>query len=479
MFSIPIIIVFLFLRVYQIQDSLWFFNDIGRDLFVIWQWFESNKPPLLGPQTSALPFNQSAVYFYLLAPIHWLTGQSPFSSVITLLIFYLTLFILGIKAYRSDKVMSYAYYAAAWLLVIHPQVIEQNRFVWNPSFLPPLIIAAFLSWDSLGKYSTWKIRWLFSLSLGLAVALSYSTAPLLFALAILTIWRYRARLRFIGIFISMAVGIGFWQIPTILFELRHNFFLTKLLINGEKLSQGDTSIATKAQQALSNIFPYTAPSLNLALIGILGLSLIISLIIYYRRGNKFLLNKLGWSTAVLAVTLIITLVIPVGLAAHYIFPLLTLMIITIAFFQIHVRIFCLAILSMVWLQPDMINHHFAPAFHPVRELENCAKQICAQQTEPLFVSIQSSHHPYHNAMEWKFLLSKAGCQVRELDTQLNQAEQMIVIVDHSIYQHGQTAYNELTQFGPAQESARTLCSPGLEYINIKKMRVIPILFDDN
>ena len=468
MICIPILLVFLFLRIYQIQDSLWFFNDIGRDFWVLGQWFESGIPPLLGPQTSVLPFNQSAVYFYLLAPIHWLTGQSAFSSLITLILFYISLFFIGIKAYRSDRVMSYAIFAVAWLLAIHPQVVLQNRFVWNPSFLPPLIIMAFLSWDSLGKYSTWKTRLLFSLSLGFAVALSYSTVPLLVALAILSLLRYRSRLRFMGIYLSLILGVAFWQIPTLLFELRHNFFLTNLLISGEKLNQGDTSITTKAQQALTSLFPFTSLSLNYVLLGFLIISLIASLIIYQRRGNKFQRNKLLWTTAALVLTLTISLVVPIGLAPHYIFPILSLMILTIVFFQTHLRIVSLVILSVVWLQPAMLNQYFIPAPHAVSEMESCAKQICLQQTEPIFVSIQSGHHPYHNAMEWKFLLSKAGCQVRELDTQLDQADQMIVIVDHSTYTHGQTAYNELTQFGPAQEIEQLQCSLDLKMVKLIK-----------
>lgn len=60
-----ILIVFIFLRVHRIEETLNFQNDIGRDYLVLLEWYQSGKPPLLGPQNSAVPFNQSAFYFYL------------------------------------------------------------------------------------------------------------------------------------------------------------------------------------------------------------------------------------------------------------------------------------------------------------------------------------------------------------------------------------------------------------------------------
>jgi len=59
-------ILFVILRLYNINNSLFFINDTGRDMAVLQSWQNTGKIPLLGPQTSALPINQSAIYFYLL-----------------------------------------------------------------------------------------------------------------------------------------------------------------------------------------------------------------------------------------------------------------------------------------------------------------------------------------------------------------------------------------------------------------------------
>lgn len=50
-FLIPITLISLFiiLSFYNIKDSYFFFNDVGRDMLVLHDWQLSGKPPLLGP----------------------------------------------------------------------------------------------------------------------------------------------------------------------------------------------------------------------------------------------------------------------------------------------------------------------------------------------------------------------------------------------------------------------------------------------
>lgn len=80
-----VIVFFIFLRVYRLPSTLFFFNDMGRDLLVLWESWEHKKPFLLGPQNSALPFNQPALYFYSLYPAFLLTGMSLFTHTVTFL----------------------------------------------------------------------------------------------------------------------------------------------------------------------------------------------------------------------------------------------------------------------------------------------------------------------------------------------------------------------------------------------------------
>jgi hypothetical protein len=79
---------------------------MGRDLQVLFDMIQNHKPVLLGPQTSALPINQSPLYFYLLLPFYILTNQSFLSASITLSFVYITLFIFSLYQFRTDKIIS-------------------------------------------------------------------------------------------------------------------------------------------------------------------------------------------------------------------------------------------------------------------------------------------------------------------------------------------------------------------------------------
>lgn len=72
-------------------------------------------------------------------------------------------------------------------------------------------------------------------------------------------------------------------------------------------------------------------------------------------------------------------------------------------------------------------------------------------------------------MEFKYLFKDAGCQIKELDTELTLANKMAVVVDHSEYQHEKTSYNELTQFGKSQEVKRYGCEENLEVVILEKL----------
>ena len=109
------------------------------------------SPPLLGPLTSALPFNQSAVYFYLLYPGYLLFGGHPISSVFTLIIFYLIVFVFLFVFLKKNSNLATSLLITFYLISVHPQFIIQNRFVWNPSFIPPLIFVSIYSFYQLQK----------------------------------------------------------------------------------------------------------------------------------------------------------------------------------------------------------------------------------------------------------------------------------------------------------------------------------------
>lgn len=462
---IAICILFIFLRLFQLNQSLLFFNDIGRDYWVLFNWQQSWKPPLLGPQTSALPYNQSAVYFYLLMPMFLLTGQSPYSSVLTLIIFYLLGIGLIYKLTKNNKQLQLPTATSLLIISLHPQVIIQNRFVWNPSFLPILILISLVSWLLLLK--KWKLKYLLivTFSISLATSLNYSAGPALVAFIISSALLFRSKIKTLWFTGMMVVSVIFWNIPTLVFELRHHFLLTNLLITGEKLSQTATSWYEKTLDLIS----LSLMSIPLEVQIFVGAFLVICIGIHCFSKYKLFSSSFQPIALLLVITVLITLAIPISIQAHYIFAFLTITIFLISSLKKKLIIPLACLLIVYWIRPTQLNIYFSPAYRSFSKSLQCAQKICDGLTVPVFLSVQSDIHPYHNGMEWKYLLARSGCVIKELDTQVNQANTMVVIIDHSNYEHGKTTYNELTQFGESKLIGETFCSDNLRSVIIQRI----------
>ena len=451
---LAVAVVFIFLRIYTLDTSLLFFNDIGRDYWVLYTWQQTHKPPLLGPQTSALPYNQSAVYFYMLLPFFVLTGQSPYASVITICVYSLAGFGLLYYLTQHQKIFHIPILSSLLLISIHPQIIIQNRFVWNPSFLPITLLIAVVAWLLL--LESWKLKYLviFALSITLAVSLNYSAGPALIAFGVISALLLKSKTKVLQLIVALGGALFFFNFPTIVFEIRHKFLLTNLLLHGEKLPQTATGWLEKAEK----LFSFSFTNVSLLLLIAMGLYLVIIICFHFVSKKPVFVSLVRPSVLLFITTIAITLLVPISIQAHYIFAVLTIGIFTISLLRPRLLIPLLLLCVIAWLQPNQAKSYFAPVYRTFGQSLACAQQICSMIDKPTYVSVQSDLHPYHNGMEWKYMLARSGCNVKELDTQFDQADLMVVVVDHSQYEHGKTTYNELTQFGPSTQLFTTTCS---------------------
>ena len=462
-----LIAIFVFLRVYRIQESLLFFNDIGRDFLVLFKWNQSGKPPLLGPQTSALPFNQSAFYFYLLYPFYLITGHSPYASLLALIVFYLFFFIGGIYFLRKNKKLRYSLYFVFFLLSVHPQYIKQARFVWNPSFVTPFLLTAFYSFIYLKnnfdkkKSLDGKLTFLFALSISAATSFSYSVAPLFISFFLLSIFLFKKEIW--KIILSLGSSLAFLNITTIFFELRHHFPLTKMLFSRQETSQLSSSI-------LDRILDLNQYALSLKPVwGLIFLLVLIGVLVFYLNRNKD--QELKIASLLLLLTIIISMIVPIKIHSHYVFGFLSLFFLIISFLNYQQAILFLVFLLMIWVNPNQINSYFQTSIRTIKESETCAQSFCDTHSAPIVISGQSSYLPsHHNAMEWQYFLSEAGCSVKDLTTEVEQVNNMAVVIDDSNYSHGKTAFNELTIFGESEEIEEFVCSDKLKIYYLEKTK---------
>ncbi len=484
--SLAVIAAFLFTRLFALQDGLFFLNDMGRDFLVLLDWRLTWKPPLLGPQNSALPFNQSAMYFYWLMPVYVLSGFSYYASVYTLVLTYVFFFAAGMWAVRRHAWWPWLILGFSWLITLHPTSIAQNRFVWNPSFLAAFLLLTIVSYwysrnkekENKGPTLPEKVRKtiipaiLLGVGSGLSLAFSYSLIPVFvaFGISILIIDRWRSWKPLL----AMAIGTFITHLPTLAFELRHNFFLTRAV--GKWLGAGavpdGTAHTFTTTEKLHDLFLHTLGVENRILQAfIVGFFFISSLysIWKWRRPRTEMQKFFLFISSLLWFSIALTLWLPIGVHAHYIFGIATLFFLTVLTLPNWSRIILVTALSLSWLWPSTFVPHFARAPRTVTEMVNCSQQACqAVRQIPVFASLESGILPFHNGPDWRYMLASNGCNLQNLETTPQAADTMLVVSEFSEYVHNETSFNELSMFGPSREEQTITCSENLRVHILKK-----------
>ncbi len=472
-YLVLISLVFIFLRTYKISSSLNFQNDIGRDYLRLIEWKQSGKPPILGPQNSAVPFNQSAVYFYLFYPIFIISGQSFLTTFYTCLLFHLVLIWIGfilIQKSKLKKDLTTNYLALFFLSAIHPELVRQHRYVWNPSFVfISIAIASFCFYALKQKYNNF-LSWGFSTSLAFAVAMNLSAVPAMIAFMLLSLIKLRKH--FIKIILSLLAVGNLFFLPYWLFEIKYKFQIIKRVFGRQILTLNPVGLS----------FPYKLKKMTNYLLNInryefyVGMGIAIILIILFilqlknKKHNNKPLSELGFNALILLIiSLLIIFIAPVTIESHYIFaPLAFFLLLIVNLNNNVVKSIIFSLLLILWLNPAQLSSYFKPASRTFSQLDNCFTKVCSQISDPIYVSAQASNHNYHSAPEFRYLMLKNGCNVKHIEQNTDQAQLMAVISDQSHYEHGQTSFDELTLFGKAQEKKVFHCEADVKVHILEK-----------
>src|SRR4030043_80299 len=229
-FLIPLLFVFLifsFFRFYHLNERVIFDWDQERDAFIIKQILTENKLTLIGPRVLGPEGFFLGPYFtYLLTPFYFITSLHPQAIVLFIVLYNLTFFTL---AYWLLQKLFNRQTALIFLLIwsLHPSLIEIDQIAWNPILVPLMII---FSWFFLAKY--FKKPSLFSgLIIGLIIGMGINFHfQLIYLIPFSLVFLINKKLNFKRI-MTFLIGIGLTFLPLFLFDLRHQFLNTRLLIN--------------------------------------------------------------------------------------------------------------------------------------------------------------------------------------------------------------------------------------------------------
>jgi len=453
--------LFCLLRFVNLETTMFFINDMGRDLLVLLDWQTTGKPPLLGPQTSALPINQSAIYFYMLMPAFLLTGGSPMTLFFTNAFVYCGAFLFGLWSLRKHPKLQIGLLTFFFLVIMSPQYLVQSRFiVWNPSFVTPFLGMALVAFYLLTEKFSRNRLIFFAFSLATAISISYSVAPAFIAINayLIFFWKKnRIKTLFLEMFALFVVNL-----PTVLFEIKHKFVLTSTLLDRGTMPQkaNDISFITK----FNSLFGYGLELKSWPLV--VAVILLAVIIFWYAKSKKN--AELRFFAILLASTITVTFLVPLTIHTHYIFGFTTLLFLCIATLPKAPKILFLSVITAYYLFDMTKSGLFNHASRTYQQMSSCFATVCKEFKEPMFVSVQANFHPYHNGPEHRYMLKKSGCDVRYIEEPGASAHLMTVVLDDSSYQHGVTAYNELTMFGKSKEVKRFDCQYNFGAVILRK-----------
>lgn len=110
-------------------------GDQGHDLLVLRTWVQDGVIPLLGPPTSIGDVHHGAWYYYLLAPVAFLTGgDSPFAVVATIAVAGIAA--VGVAWWLGRSIGGqWAGAVAGLTLAASTAAVDESTFIWNPNFI--------------------------------------------------------------------------------------------------------------------------------------------------------------------------------------------------------------------------------------------------------------------------------------------------------------------------------------------------------
>ncbi len=240
-----IILVTLFLgalfRFFITADGNFYFNmDNARDMVDVREMVVLGHLRLIGQTTSIDGIYYGPGWYYLLTIPFILSGGHPYAPILMEITFWILggffLLYLAYKFYGT-----WAYVAVTCFWVASNFILLGSQYAFNPNpilFLTPIFIYCLWRFVESGKWWFATVSWFlagaflhFEVTVGLFM-------PLVIVLVIFLTKKSLFKTR--SFYLAVLV-FGLTLLPQLLFELRHNFFMTKALLSYQSTSHSMVS----------------------------------------------------------------------------------------------------------------------------------------------------------------------------------------------------------------------------------------------
>lgn len=230
---IIVLIIALFLRIYNLSATVTFLEDEGRDVLIMHRMIDTLRPVLLGPQTSTGSMYLGPLYYYLMTPALFLARLNPLGPITFIAltgVFTVWLLYVIVKKWFGK----YVGICTALMYAILPLPVTFTRNSWNPNLAPvfSLLITWYLVKIIEEKEYSFKNFFLLGIFSGALIQMHYMALLFMAGVGLTLILYLR---KSIGKLVKGIIfaGLGFILIlsPFIVFEFRNDFVNTHAITN--------------------------------------------------------------------------------------------------------------------------------------------------------------------------------------------------------------------------------------------------------
>jgi 4-amino-4-deoxy-L-arabinose transferase-like glycosyltransferase len=327
---LAILLISLFLRLYQIDAYMTFLGDEGRDALMIKRILTTADIPLIGPPTSIGNMYLGPLYYYMMSvpmAIFWLNpvAAAVMVAIIGTATIGLIYFFSRVWFGRIPAVV------AAVLYAVSPVTITYSRSSWNPNPAPFFALLALLGLYSARKRNNFLWFILTGVSLAFAVQMHYLALILVPIFGIFWVYEFVSRKHKKNISENKIGMRNFWlgtvfsvlvflllMSPLLIFDIKHNWMNFRAI--STFFSNRETTVNLNVLNTLGrlpSVYSYTLVGrymggenpwvyLSLAILILLIPIFTIYKFIFIRNQTLFIKSKkLNWPLFVLSVWLLV------------------------------------------------------------------------------------------------------------------------------------------------------------------------------
>lgn len=289
-----------------------FLSDQGRDAIIVKRIVTGEHFPAIGAPTSIGQVYLGPFYYYLIAPFLRLFSFDPaglafavaFYSILGLIACYFL-----IKKISGKQTGFFFLILAGFSFIM----VDTSRFSWNPNLLPTFSFLTLLFYYLMLKEKKCAFSILFGSFFAFSFQLHYLSSLLVLPFFFFLVLGSRLRKEFLPIFKLLVVSFFvflFWNLPLLIFDLRHGFLNSKNFYKlfTERAMVESGSLFSRLTQTSNHFFsPLISANLpSPVILFLIILILFVSIVAFVRqkRDSFLFLNLLNVSSYLLFFSLL-------------------------------------------------------------------------------------------------------------------------------------------------------------------------------